>query len=151
MTQTTETETSTAAAVASGKDTVKHEHTHSYKVDTKYEKRDFWRDFMHHSWKPLAATVYLVICVFDFIVVPSWIGISRDNQHEMQMLQQMQGMDVQVQIQMINHYKAHYRWEPNTLKWGGIFHFAFGAILTGVALTGYRGGIGANKPPMGGG
>lgn len=145
----TEVENSTAAAVVAQGDTVKHEHTHKYRVDQKYEKRDWWRDFMHHSWKPLAATVYLAICIFDFIVVPMWIGVSRSVENEMAMLQQMQGMDVQVQIQMIATYKQHYRWEPNTLKWGGIFHFAFGAILTGVALTGYRGGIGS-KPPMGG-
>ena len=145
-----ETEQTTAAAVtATDSGVVKHEHSHSYKVDTKYEKRDFWRDFMHHSWKPLAATVYLVICVFDFIVVPSWIGITRDSSHELELIQQMQGLDVQVQIKMIDHYQSNYRWEPNTLKWGGIFHFAFGAILTGVALTGYRGGIGGQKPPMG--
>lgn len=119
-----------------------------YMVDAEYESRDFWRDFMHHSWKPLCATIYVLICVFDFIIAPAYVGIMRSDDREL-FVAQLQGLDAQAQVKLVDAYSTHYRWEPNTLKWGGLFHFSFGAILTGVAVTGYRGGVGS-RPPFGG-
>jgi hypothetical protein len=128
--------------------TQQHVHTHKYEADTSYEKRDEKRDFMHHSWKPLAATVYLFICIFDFVIVPAWIGFSRDPLEQKILVDSMQGLEPQVQMEIVRTYSEHYRWESMTMQYGGIFHLAFGAILTGVAVTGYRGGIGS-KPPGG--
>lgn len=138
-----------AVAATDGGGVKKHEHTHKYHVDPQYEKRDFWRDFMHHSWKPLAATTYVIICLFDFVIVNIWIGVTRDEKDELLALVAAMGtVDVSVQIKMIDTFENLYRWEPMTLQYGGIFHFAMGSILTGVAITGYRGGFGS-KPPNG--
>ena len=32
---------------------------------------------MRDEWKAILAYVYAFICFFDFVVVPSWIGINR--------------------------------------------------------------------------
>jgi hypothetical protein len=148
MSQHIEEQTATTQTVNPDAGVKRYEHTHRYKVDEQYEKRDSWRDFIHHSWKPMLATIYGAICVFDFIIAPSWIGITRKSSEYKNFVESLQGLDPQAQMQLINMYEQLYRWNAVSLEYGGIFHLSFGAILTGVALTGYRGGIGS-KPPIG--
>jgi hypothetical protein len=40
---------------------------------------EFW-DWMsdREGWKAFSGGVYLFICVFDFVVVPVWFGITRE-------------------------------------------------------------------------
>jgi uncharacterized membrane protein (DUF106 family) len=92
-------------------------------------------DFMKHSWKPLAATVYLVICLFDFVLVNIFLGFNREPFSVYQ--QHLIGLDPLVQVKLIEVYSA--RWIPQTLQYGGVFHVSFGAILTGVAIKGFDG------------
>ena len=84
------------------------------------------------GWKAIMAIIYAAICIFDFIVVPSWIGINRKD-ISMDLITGMATIDPSVQIELI---KAAYReHEPFTLQGGGLFHLAFGALLTGSALS----------------
>ena len=83
------------------------------------------------------AVVYAVICVFDFIVVPSWIGMTRADVLAGFEMMQLTTLDPQVQIKLID--SLTYQHMPFTLQGGGLFHLAFGALLTGSALNKLRG------------
>ena len=83
------------------------------------------------GWKTVLAVVYAVICLFDFIIVPSWIGLTRE---ELNMaLFTNTTINMQVQLELIKSMYAQH--EPFTLQGGGLFHLAFGALLTGSAIT----------------
>lgn len=84
------------------------------------------------GWKVILAVVYAVICVFDFVVVPSWIGLTRPEISTAILA----GLDVQVQIQLIQTLMEDH--QPFTLQGGGLFHLAFGALLTGSAISNIR-------------
>lgn len=95
---------------------------------------DFW-DWMteREGWKAFSGGVYLFICIFDFVVVPMWFGLTRETVPIEKLLE----FDKTVQIQII---EAHtYQHDPFTLKGAGMFHLAFGALLTGSAIAGRRG------------
>ena len=85
------------------------------------------------GWKAFSGGVYLTICVFDFIVVPVWIGLNRPQLP----IEQVMKLEPAVQIKVIEAYT--YQHEPFTLKGAGMFHLAFGALLTGSALAGRKG------------
>lgn len=85
----------------------------------------------HDGWKSVMATVYAIICLFDFIIVPSWIGIMRKDLDRNIFL--ANNLSQQVQIELIKaNFNQH---DPFTLRGGGMFHLAFGALLTGSALS----------------
>jgi hypothetical protein len=84
------------------------------------------------GWKAFSGGVYLVICVFDFIVVPVWIGLNRPELPVEQLLK----LEPAVQMKVIDAYT--YQHEPFTLKGAGMFHLAFGALLTGSAIAGRK-------------
>lgn len=88
------------------------------------------------GWQSLAGVVYLVICVFDFVVVPAWIGINRVDVTAMIDVEHFSTIDPSIQLRLIE--SLTYQHEPFTLKGGGLFHLAFGALLTGSALTPHR-------------
>lgn len=68
-------------------------------------------DWMSAKWRPAMGWMYMAVCVFDFIIFPIlWTAI--------------QSYDHQGVIGI--------EWEPLTLKGGGLFHMAMGAVL-GVA------------------
>jgi len=75
------------------------------------------------GWKTILALVYAGICLFDFVIVPAWIGITRPP------IEVLAGLDAET-LKII--YNQH---DPFTLKGGGLFHLAFGALLTGSAIT----------------
>jgi len=84
------------------------------------------------GWQVLAGVVYLIICVFDFVIVPTWIGLTRVEASEIIRVMD-DAMDASVQIAVID--ALMYQHQPFTLKGGGLFHLAFGALLTGSAIT----------------
>ena len=85
----------------------------------------------HEGWKVVLALVYAIICIFDFIIVPVWISTTRE-ELDMTILSNSE-VDHNIQMQLINSVWAPY--EPLTLKGAGMFHLAFGALLTGSALS----------------
>ena len=88
---------------------------------------------MRDYWRWTALITYLVICVYDFIVVPVWYGLSRvglDVDGYMATLQLID--DPMVQMEYLKKLVSQH--DPFTLKGGGLFHLAFGALLTGSTL-----------------
>ena len=88
-----------------------------------------------HTWRWTALIVYLVICIYDFMVVPIYNGIARmglDLADYMSHLKEIE--DPLVQMEYLKKLVSQH--EPFTLKGGGLFHLAFGALLTGSVFGG---------------
>ena len=89
---------------------------------------------MRDYWRWTALITYLVICIYDFMVVPVWYGVSRamllDVDSYMVNLQLID--DPMVQMEYMKKLVSQH--EPFTLKGGGLFHLAFGALLTGSTI-----------------
>lgn len=79
------------------------------------------------------AVVYAIICVFDFIIVPSWIGFTRQDIIGQLGSAYILSLDPAVQIQILEALSRQHT--PFTLQGGGLFHLAFGALLTGSAIS----------------
>tara|TARA_R100001143_G_C3351075_1_gene129561 strand:+ start:1403 stop:1687 length:285 start_codon:yes stop_codon:yes gene_type:complete len=93
---------------------------------------------MTDYWRWTALITYLVICIYDFMVVPIWYGLSRvglDIDGYMANLQLIE--DPLVQMEYLKKLVSQH--DPFTLKGGGLFHLAFGALLTGSTLGNKRG------------
>jgi len=81
-------------------------------------------------WRNIVVTVYLVICIYDFMFVPIYYGIARmglDLADYMSHLHEIE--DPIVQLEYLKRLVSQH--EPFTLKGGGLFHLSFGAIITG--------------------
>lgn len=76
--------------------------------------------------------VYALICIMDFIVIPTFLGLRRavliTSLEETSAL--LNGFDLEIQRQLIAAATAQHT--PLTLQFGGIFHAAFGGIISGV-------------------
>ena len=67
-------------------------------------------DWMQKKWRPMMAMMYMVVCVFDFIIFPIMFTI--------------------VQFwEMEAANDAFRQWQPITLIGAGLFHMAMGAVL----------------------
>lgn len=86
--------------------------------------------WLNRTWRPAAAIVYLVICLFDFILAPAFMGFKSAN--VAQMANSIKGLDPAVAIAIIQNRTP---WQPLTLQGSGLFHVAFGAILGVAAWT----------------
>jgi hypothetical protein len=62
--------------------------------------------FIQAYWRPIAAIVYLIICLFDFVLAPVLLG-----------------------FYSIYTKSTLVMWTPLTTIGGGIFHISFGAIV----------------------
>ena len=74
--------------------------------------------------------VYLVSCLYDFMVVPIYYGVARMGLDLADYMGHLQAIDDPL-VQMEYLKKLVSQHEPFTLKGGGLFHLAFGALLTG--------------------
>ncbi len=82
-------------------------------------------------WRWTALGVYRVICLYDFMVVPIWYGLNRpDLATFIEILNTVK--DPLIQLELMKKLTGQHN--PFTLMNGGIFHLAFGAILTGSAF-----------------
>ena len=81
-------------------------------------------------WRNIVVTVYLIICIYDFMFVPIYYGIARmglDLADYMSHLHEIE--DPIVQLEYLKKLVSQH--DPFTLKGGGLFHLSFGAIITG--------------------
>ena len=88
-----------------------------------------------HKWRWTALIVYLVICIYDFMVVPIYYGVARmglDLADYMEHLKEIE--DPLVQMEYLKKLVSQH--EPFTLKGCGLFHLSFGALLTGSVFGG---------------
>ena len=81
-------------------------------------------------WRWTALIVYLIIFVYDFMVVPIYYGIARMGLDLADYMSHLQAIeDPLVQMEYLKKLVSQH--EPFTLQGGGLFHLAFGALLTG--------------------
>ena len=82
-------------------------------------------------WRWSALILYLVICFYDFMFVPIWYGLNRP---ELSMFIDILNTveDPLIQLELMKKLTGQHN--PFTLMGGGLFHLAFGAILTGSAF-----------------
>ena len=88
---------------------------------------------MRDYWRWTALITYLIICVYDFMVVPIYYGIARMGLALTDYMGHLQSIDDPL-VQMEYLKKLVSQHEPFTLKGGGLFHLSFGALLTGSTL-----------------
>lgn len=86
--------------------------------------------WLNRTWRPAAAVVYLMICLFDFIVAPAFMGFKSAN--IAQMAAAIKDLDPQIAVALIQNRTP---WQPLTMQGSGLFHVAFGAILGVAAWT----------------
>ena len=69
-------------------------------------------DWINRKWRPMMAWVYMVICMFDFIIAPV------------------------LNFVFFGKYGGDFiSWKPLTMSEGGLFHLAMGAVLGITAWT----------------
>jgi hypothetical protein len=84
------------------------------------------------TWRWTALSIYLLICFYDFMFVPIWYGLNRPNITAfMDIVNSTE--DTLVQLELLTKLTGQHN--PFTLMGGGLFHLAFGAILTGSAFA----------------
>lgn len=84
------------------------------------------------SWRSLAAIVYLVICIADFLVMPVYREYAYTKMPVAEMVRlSMQMKDGAAQIETLKVLKEDRTWVPIT---NDMFHLSFGAILGVSAL-----------------
>jgi hypothetical protein len=67
-------------------------------------------DFMETKWRSMMGVMYMVVCIFDFMVAPiGWTFVQFWEEESMN--------------------DAFRQWDPITLYGAGFFHIAMGAIL----------------------
>jgi hypothetical protein len=67
-------------------------------------------DWMTSKWRPMMAVMYMITCLFDFVLFPMmWTGVQF------------------WEVEAAND--AFRQWNPITLGSGGLFHVAMGAVL----------------------
>jgi hypothetical protein len=67
-------------------------------------------DWMTKKWRPMMAVMYMIACIFDFVLFPI--------------------MFTGVQFWEVSATNDAFRqWAPITLQGGGLFHVAMGAVL----------------------
>ena len=87
-------------------------------------------------WRPIAAYVYLAICVFDFVGMPIYIATQNNQVNAEAFSEVRQLQDKEVKLKALEQLDlGKQEWKPLTLEGGGLFHLAFGAILGVSAFT----------------
>jgi len=78
------------------------------------------------NWRTMAGYTYLIICLFDFLIMPlaTHVNIKElithaDHGYTLELIKQFGGVN----------------WSPVTMTGGGLFHLSFGTILTGIAVV----------------
>lgn len=97
------------------------------------EEDDFVDNKWWLRWRHLAAYVYIAICLFDFIIMPSVFEIHNkiDPVYAVELaLKFSDSGERQTALTILMNKRS---WTPLTLDASGTFHIAFGAILGAAA------------------
>lgn len=87
------------------------------------------------SWRHVAAYVYLVICIFDFVAMPVLYELRNPHTSDAETIRLALKVDPLAQVQTIQILKNERTWSPLTTAGNGVFHVSFGAILGAAAFT----------------
>lgn len=95
---------------------------------------------IYSAWLPACAYIYILICIFDFIIMPITIEVhatSRINSVLDKANEEYNhSKDSAAYIDTIKNAKLFDgQWNPLTLQGAGLFHLAFGALLAGGSVT----------------
>jgi hypothetical protein len=86
-------------------------------------------------WLPVAAFTYIIICIFDFMIMPIYVT-AHNSRIENSVIKDLEGKDaISFADILIKSNQAQRQWNPLTLLGAGMFHLSFGALLTGGAIT----------------
>lgn len=86
-------------------------------------------------WRPIAAYVYLGICIFDFAGMPAYMEW-QNREVNTAAFAEIRTLEPQVQMKALETLDlGRAEWKPLTLEGGALFHLAFGAILGVAAWT----------------
>jgi outer membrane biosynthesis protein TonB len=81
-----------------------------YKMSASEKQKEDW---MNSKWRPMMGWMYMLVCVFDFVLAPILWSM----------------------VQAVYHGGVNVQWQPLTLQGAGLFHIAMGAII-GVSAYG---------------
>jgi hypothetical protein len=70
-------------------------------------------DWMNSKWRPMMGWMYMLVCMFDFVIAPILWSL----------------------VQALFHGGVNVQWQPLTLQGAGLFHISMGAVL-GLAAYG---------------
>jgi len=89
------------------------------------------------GWKTMLALIYAIICLFDFVIVPILWNYNRREALEMaNIIAHDPSLNGEIAVDMLKSlFRTHI---PYTLQGAGMFHLAFGALLTGSAISKFR-------------
>jgi hypothetical protein len=82
----------------------------SQKLSESEKKKEDW---MNSKWRPMMGWMYMIVCMFDFVLFPIMWSM----------------------VQAFAHGAVNVQWQPITLQGAGLFHIAMGAII-GVSAYG---------------
>lgn len=86
-------------------------------------------------WLPFAAATYIIICIFDFMIMPVYVA-AHNSRVETMVFKTLEAKDAaEFADTLAKTNQAQRQWNPLTLMGAGMFHLAFGALLTGGAVT----------------
>ena len=80
------------------------------KLSDREKKKEDW---MNNKWRPMMGWMYMIVCMFDFVIAPVLWSL----------------------VQAYYKGGVNVQWQPLTLQGAGLFHIAMGAVL-GVAAYG---------------
>lgn len=87
-------------------------------------------------WRPMLAITYIIIVIFDFMIMPIVIENFNERGSDAQAVElALKFSEPSAQIQALKTFAEKRSWSPLTLMGAGMFHVAFGALLTGAAVT----------------
>jgi hypothetical protein len=84
-------------------------------------------------WRPAAAWVYLVICIFDFLIMPSYVA--RTNLKIEEVVRVAAAFESTEKLGALTILMQKNTWTPLTIQESGLFHLSFAAILGVAAFT----------------
>lgn len=92
--------------------------------------------FFQKFWRPALAFSYIIICLFDFIVMPAIVEANNvEKGNLVEIAESINKINDAAQVKAIEVVLAPREWEPKTLDGGAFFHIAMLSILTGAAIT----------------
>lgn len=97
-----------------------------------------------YIWKTVAGYVYILVCLFDFVVMPMVVHASSVDSREIITEIMYEIEDRGFALGAADKLQTK-RWEPVTLVGAGVFHLSFGAILTGATLSKNKESTESNK------
>jgi hypothetical protein len=90
---------------------------------------------LQRFWRPIVAYTYIIICIFDFILMPMWYEISNTTVNIRDSVDLSLKYAPEYQEKVLVGLTTKRVWQPLTLDTAGTFHLAFGAILGAAAYT----------------